>query len=69
MTDDEADRWLTDHGEYECTERIGLMIYGLKRRGGPSMEYVGFLKETGGNPDPTLVKRFLVRWFIDRYGA
>lgn len=45
------------------------MTYGLKRRGGPSMEYVGFLKETGGNPDPTLVKRFLVRWFIDRYGA
>lgn len=68
MTDDEADRWFTNHAEYEHRDSIGYTTFGLRKRGGNPEEVVGFVKGNAGDPDPALVRRFLVRWWVGLYG-
>lgn len=66
MTDDQADVWFKDHANYSMTQEPGVTHYRLSEAG--SDDHVEItIPEMVIHPDPVLVQRFLVRWFLSAY--
>lgn len=71
MTDGEADDWFDDHGECTMERGTGMLSFQLWRRGqrAEGQDTVGFvLPENMPPPDPLDARRFLVRWFVGKFG-
>jgi hypothetical protein len=72
MTNDEADGWLSTSGSYRTVRGVDMTVYEVHRKdnGTPGLDVVGF-GVPDGVPLPVVVdvKRFLVRWFVEAYGA
>ncbi len=72
MTDGEADDWFNDHGDCRMTRETSMVSFQLWRRGRTTEgdDTVGFvLPENMPPPDPLDARRFLVRWFVGKFGT
>lgn len=72
MTDPEADAWFTQNADYKMVHTLGMTTYQLWWTGkkAPGDDSVGIaIPANAPHPDPESVKRFLVRWFVQAYGA
>ena len=71
MTDEEADDWFTEHAECTMDRAPSMLSFQLWRKGRTEegAETVGFvLPESMPPPDPLDARRFLVRWFVGKFG-
>jgi hypothetical protein len=73
MTDAEADAWFTDHAECSMTRAVGMTSFQLWRKGkkkADADDTVGFVyPENMPAPDVLETRRFIVRWFVGRFGV
>jgi hypothetical protein len=73
MTDDEADAWFHEHGDFAVAHSsIGMTGYQLWKKGRkqPNDHTVGFVVPASmAQPTEEDARRFLIRWFLGSFGA